>query len=151
MHSSPPDVPCPLSDSPARRFVNFGAIYIAQGLPMGFAVFAVPAWLAEAGVPTADIGIVGATTMLPWAFKVVWAPLVDRVKYRAMGRFRAWIMGAQLGLMASTVALLSLPSPLAHVRALAATLFAHALFASMSDVAGAGLAVQGPPNRDRGA
>jgi MFS transporter, PAT family, beta-lactamase induction signal transducer AmpG len=145
-----PDVRCSLSDSSARRFVNFGAIYFAQGLPMGFAVFAVPAWLAEAGMPTADIGMLGATTMLPWAFKVVWAPLVDRFKYRAMGRFRAWILGAQLGLVASTVALLSLPSPLAHLRALAAVLFAQALFASMSDVAGDGLAVEVLPDGQRG-
>jgi MFS transporter, PAT family, beta-lactamase induction signal transducer AmpG len=139
-----------LCDSSARRFVNFGAIYFAQGLPMGFAVFAVPAWLAEARMPTAEIGMVGATTMLPWAFKVVWAPLVDRLKYRAMGRFRAWILGAQLGLVASTVALLSVPSPLAHVRALAGALFAQALFASMSDVAGDGLAVEVLPNGERG-
>ena len=117
---------------------------------MGFAVFAVPAWLAEAGMTTADIGMVSATTMLPWAFKVVWAPLVDRFKYRAMGRFRAWIIGAQLGLMASTVALVSLPSPLTHVRALAGTLFAQALFASMSDVAGDGLAVEVLPSGERG-
>jgi PAT family beta-lactamase induction signal transducer AmpG len=150
MHSSPPDVRCTLSDSPARRFVNFGALYFAQGLPMGFAVFAVPAWLAEARMPTAEIGMVGATTMLPWAFKVVWAPLVDRLKYRPMGRFRAWIIGAQLGLVASTVALLSLPLPLAHVRALAGVLFAQALFASMSDVAGDGLAVEVLPDGERG-
>jgi MFS transporter, PAT family, beta-lactamase induction signal transducer AmpG len=131
-----------LSESRALRLVNFAAIYFAQGLPMGFAVFAVPAWLAEARMATADIGMVSATTMMPWAFKVVWAPLVDRFKYRAMGRFRAWILGAQLGLVASTVALLALPSPLAHVRALGACLFAQALFASMSDVAGDGLAVE---------
>ncbi len=150
MSSSPPDVRRSLSDSSARRFINFGAIYFAQGLPMGFAVFAVPAWLAEAKIPTAQIGMVGATTMLPWAFKVVWAPLVDRFKYRAMGRFRAWIMGAQLGLAASTIVLLSLPSPLAHARSLAGALFAQALFASMSDVAGDGLAVEVLPNEERG-
>jgi PAT family beta-lactamase induction signal transducer AmpG len=139
-----------LSDSSARRFVNFGAIYFAEGLPMGFAVFAVPAWLAEAKVPTSVIGMLSATTMLPWALKVVWAPLVDRFKYRAMGRFRAWIIGAQLGLVASTVALLSLPSPLAHVRALSAALSAQALFAAMSDVAGDGLAVEVLPDGERG-
>lgn len=117
---------------------------------MGFAVFAVPAWLVEARMPTAEIGMLSAATMLPWACKVVWAPLVDRFKYRAMGRFRAWIIGAQLGLVASTVALLSLPSPLAHVRALAGALFAQALFASMSDVAGDGLAVEVLNDRERG-
>jgi PAT family beta-lactamase induction signal transducer AmpG len=144
------DVGSTLSDSSARRFVNFGAIYFAEGLPMGFAVFAVPAWLAEARMPTADIGMLSAATMLPWALKVVWAPLVDRFKYRAMGRFRGWILGAQLGLVASTVALLSLPSPLAHVRALAGVLSAQALFAAMSDVAGDGLAVEVLPNGERG-
>jgi PAT family beta-lactamase induction signal transducer AmpG len=150
MLSCPPEARRTLSDSSARRFVNFGAIYFAQGLPMGFAVFAVPSWLAEARVPTVDIGIVGAITMLPWAFKVVWAPLVDKFKYRAMGRFRGWILGAQLGLVASTVALLSVPTPLAHVRALAVALFAQALFASMSDVAGDGLAVEVLPIGERG-
>jgi PAT family beta-lactamase induction signal transducer AmpG len=117
---------------------------------MGFAVFAVPAWLAEAKVPTAEIGMVGATTMLPWAFKVVWAPLVDRLKYRAMGRFRAWILGAQLGLVASTVVLLTIPSPMTHRRALAGALFSQALFASMSDVAGDGLAIEVLPEAERG-
>lgn len=146
----PPGVRRTLSDCSALRFINFGAIYFAQGLPMGFAVFAVPAWLAASRTPTRDIGIVSATTMLPWAFKVVWAPLVDRLKFRAMGRFRAWILGAQCGLLASTVGLLSLPSPLAHVRALAGVLFAQALFASMSDVAGDGLAIEVLPNGERG-
>ena len=139
-----------LSESSTRRFVLFGAIYLAQGLPMGFAVFTVPAWLAEAGVPTTDIGVVGAMTMLPWAFKVIWAPLVDRFKYRPMGRFRAWILGAQIGLCAGTVALLSLPSPLSHLRALGAALFVQALFASMSDVAGDGLAIEVLPDGERG-
>jgi len=139
-----------LSSSTARRFVGFGAIYAAQGLPMGFAVFTVPAWLAEAGVPTADIGMVAATTMMPWAFKVVWAPLVDRFKFRPMGRFRAWILGAQVGLLASTVALLALPAPLTHLRALAGMLFLQALFASMSDVAGDGLAIEVLPEGERG-
>lgn len=147
---SPPEVPRSLSDSSALRFINFGAIYFAQGLPMGFAVLAVPAWLAETGMSTATIGMVGATTMLPWAFKVVWAPLVDRVKYRAMGRFRAWILGAQIGLMTSTVALLSLRSPLTHIHALGGVLFAQALFASMSDVAGDGLAIEVIPEGERG-
>jgi MFS transporter, PAT family, beta-lactamase induction signal transducer AmpG len=139
-----------LSDSPVRRFLNFGAIYVVQGLPMGFAVLALPAWLAEARVATSTIGMVGATTMLPWAFKVVWAPLVDRFKYRVMGRFRAWILGAQLGLVASSAALLALPSPLTHVRLLASTLFAQALFASLSDVAGDGLAIEVVPEAERG-
>jgi PAT family beta-lactamase induction signal transducer AmpG len=150
MLRSSPDIGRTLSDSSTRRFVNFGAIYVAQGLPMGFAVFTIPAWLAEARVPTANIGMVGATTMLPWAFKVVWGPLVDRFKYRAMGRFRAWIMGAQLGLVASTIALLSLPSPRAQLHRLAGVLFAQALFASMSDVAGDGLAIEVLPNEQRG-
>jgi PAT family beta-lactamase induction signal transducer AmpG len=139
-----------LADSSTRRFVNFAAIYLVQGLPMGFAVFAVPAWLAANGASTADIGWVGATTMLPWAFKVGWAPLVDKFKYRAMGRFRAWILGAQLGLVASTIALFALPSPRGHLRALSAVLFAQALFASMSDVAGDGLAIEVVPDAERG-
>lgn len=147
---SQPDAVHSLSDSSALRFVNFGAIYFAQGLPMGFAVLAVPAWLAEVGMSTSTIGAVSATTMLPWAFKVVWAPLVDRVKYRAMGRFRAWILGAQMGLITSTVALISLRSPLTHIHALAGVLFAQALFASMSDVAGDGLAIEVIPDSERG-
>jgi PAT family beta-lactamase induction signal transducer AmpG len=150
MLRSSPDIERTLSNSSTRRFVNFGAIYVAQGLPMGFAVFAIPAWLAEARVPTADIGMIGATTMLPWAFKVVWGPLVDRFKYRAMGRFRAWIVGAQLGLLASTVALLSLPSPMTRLHALGGVLFAQALFASVSDVAGDGLAIEVLSNEERG-
>jgi hypothetical protein len=55
MLSSPLDVRRTLSGSSARRFVNFSAIYFAKRLPMGFAIFAVPAWLAEAAAPTAMV------------------------------------------------------------------------------------------------
>jgi PAT family beta-lactamase induction signal transducer AmpG len=71
----------------------------SSGLPLGLVWFAVPTWMATAGV---DIRLIGLFTLAqaPWTFKVLWAPLMDRFQPPFLGRKRGFILLAQLGLAA---------------------------------------------------
>ena len=94
-----------LSESAKVRYATGSMMYFAQGIPYGLLSIAVPAWLASQGVSAADIGTYLAVVILPWAFKLVTGPLMDRYQFPSMGRRRPWVLGAQLGLTLSLLAL----------------------------------------------
>ena len=71
------------------------SLYWAQGLPVGFMTHALPVILRAQGVSLAQIGGFGLL-MLPWAIKVLWAPLVDQSGISRIGHYRSWILPTQL-------------------------------------------------------
>ncbi|MBZ0089520.1 MAG: hypothetical protein K8H90_03975, partial [Thermoanaerobaculia bacterium] len=94
--------------SPARRTVFWVTLlYLAQGLPYGVTSKIWPVWFRVHGVSLAEIGLMGLLA-LPWSWKPLWAPLVDR-----FGSRRAWIVPC-LGLLATLCALFPL-LPADHV------------------------------------
>jgi len=86
-------------------------LYVAQGIPYGFVTVTFASYLAEQGKPVAAIGTITALSTLPWAFKWVWGPLIDRWGFPAMGRRRPWILGAQFGMILSILAMALVPEP----------------------------------------
>lgn len=96
------------------RMMFVGALGFSSGLPFGFVVFTVPVWLRTQGVSLTEIGLLSLAT-LPWGFKFLWSPLVDR--FRLFGsRRRGWIAATQLGIAAALAAVASIagaPAPLA--------------------------------------
>ena len=74
-------------------FLGFSA-----GLPLLLVLGTLSFWLREAGVDRATIGFL-SWVGLAYAFKWVWAPLVDRMPLpilsRLLGRRRAWLLFAQ--------------------------------------------------------
>ncbi len=88
-----------LSDSAPLRYVTFGTLYFAQGIPQGLQLYAIPAWMALNGAGAALVGSYVAICTLPWAFKLVAGPLMDRYSYLPMGRRRPWLLTAGLGLL----------------------------------------------------
>ena len=94
------------------RLASFTAFYYAQGVPIGLLSIALPAWLAEHGSTLAEIASYTGIVMLPWGFKLIAGPLMDRFAFPAMGRRRPWVMGAQLGLTLSMAAMTLVPGDL---------------------------------------
>jgi PAT family beta-lactamase induction signal transducer AmpG len=139
-----------LSESAFHRYLSFGALYFAQGLPVGLFFTAVPAWLATQGLGTAEIGSFTAFVTLPWSLKLIWGPILDRFGYLPMGKRRPWIILAQTGLFASLLLLSLVPDPLAHLSLVAAVGFAISVFASLQDVGVDGMAVDVLPVEQRG-
>ena len=81
-----------LLDSRKGRFVTFGILYISEGIPYGFTSTAMVAFMRTQGLSLEQIGTFVAALFLPWAFKWIWAPLIDLVKLNRFGGRKAWIV-----------------------------------------------------------
>ncbi len=121
------------------KLTLLSCLYFVQGLPYGFQISALPVYLRSEGVSLAGIGMAGALS-LPWVFKVVWGPAVDRFSVPRWGRRRSWILPLQLLLMLSCL-VASMVEPSRGLMVLLSLVFAMNLFASTMDVAVDGLAV----------
>jgi len=84
------------------------ALYVAEGLPAGIFHDLVQVWLLEAhDVSLTQLGFVSLLAM-PWTFKALWSPLIDRV-----GTAARWISGALLAVGLVTMGLPWLPPGIA--------------------------------------
>ncbi len=125
---------------PLRLFTLF-ILYVGQGMPIGLFWFAIPAWMAVNGASAAEVGSVGALTALPWSLKLVNGFIMDRYTYLAMGRRRAWILGAQ-GVMIASLILAAIINPSSSDAAILGALgFTVNLATTFQDVGVDGLAV----------
>lgn len=71
----------------------------SSGLPLYLLINLVPAWLRSGGVNLETIGFF-ALVQLPFTWKFLWAPVMDRVTL-PMGRRRGWMLISQVGLLFS--------------------------------------------------
>jgi PAT family beta-lactamase induction signal transducer AmpG len=139
-----------LSESAKVRYATGSMMYFAQGIPYGLLSIAVPAWLASQGVSAADIGTYLAVVILPWAFKLVTGPLMDRYQFPSMGRRRPWVLGAQLGLTLSLLALALVHDPVGQIGLLMVIGLVINSFAATQDVAVDGMSIDLTPTREQG-
>ena len=79
----------------ATLFLGF-----ASGLPLALTGQAMQAWLTTDGIAIATIGFL-ALVGVPYTFKFLWAPLMDRFEPPLLGRRRGWLVLTQLILAAS--------------------------------------------------
>ena len=79
------------------RTASVVLLSFSSGLPLGLVLYSIPDWMRDIGV---DIRLVGLFTLAqaPWAFKVVWAPLMDRYVPPFWGRRRGWMALTQIAL-----------------------------------------------------
>src|SRR5436309_13672242 len=75
-----------------------------SGLPFGLMMIAIPDWMASTGVSISVVGLI-TLAQAPWAFKVLWSPLMDRYPPPWLGRRRGWAAIAQVALFALTLML----------------------------------------------
>lgn len=130
-----------LSENTFLRYFTFSSLYVAQGIPEGMIFFAIPAWLAMNGKSPAEIGAFVAVIGIPWSFKILVAPLMDRFTYLPMGRKRPWIIVGQLGLIISLLAASLINDPLNNLNMLMITGFFISFFGAFQDVAVDGMAI----------
>lgn len=131
------------------RLSSFTAFYFAQGVPIGLIMAIVP-WLSQEGVSAQDIAWYSTVVALPWAFKLLAGPFMDRFTAPAMGFRRPWALAAQGGLVLAFVAL-ALAAPTADTLvALMAFGFLINTFAATQDVAVDGMAIDILPEDERG-
>lgn len=105
----------------------------ASGMPLYVLIQLVPAWLRDGGVSLTEIGLF-ALVGVPYTWKFLWAPFMDRWSIPGLGRRRGWMLLSQLALIVS-IGLLGILSPQESTWAIAVLAFSVALFSATQDVA----------------
>lgn len=131
-----------------RVLMAIGGIYTAQSLVGGLTFQGMPAVLRADGVALDTIGLV-SFAMLPWAFKFLWAPAVERYRlpHRAPWRSRRIVVTGEI-VAAAAIAALAMVAP-TSTAPLLAILGVVALASSTVDIACDGFAVQQLSERNR--
>lgn len=106
----------------------------SSGLPLGLVWIAIPDWMRDIGV---DIRLVGLFTLaqVPWAFKVVWSPLMDRYVPPFWGRRRGWMAITQVVLAVLGVLLAGVGRRPEAIWVVGALALAIALASASQDIA----------------
>lgn len=85
----------------------------SSGLPLFILLNLLPAWLKTEGLSLTAIGAMTLVQM-PYTWKFLWSPLLDRYALPFLGRRRGWMLATQIGLLVS-VAAFGLLSPQADL------------------------------------
>jgi len=107
----------------------------SSGLPFLLVAGTLAFWLKDNGIVLKDITMIASAGML-YAFKFVWAPLLDHWRlpgFQRLGRRRGWLLAAQLGVIASLL-LMAAITPAQLGLFIAATL-GVAFFGATQDIA----------------
>ena len=139
-----------LVESRPKRLTLLCALYFAQGVPWGFMETTMINYLKAQGVSIEDCANISALILLPWTFKLFWAPLMDTMTIRSMGRRRSWIIGAQVMMALTLIGILMVPDVTSDFRLLGIMFFIHNIFASLQDVSTDALAVDILPAEEQG-
>ena len=83
-----------------HRLFAVTVLGFASGLPLALTGQAMQAWLTADGIDIATIGFLSLVG-LPYTFKFLWAPLMDRFEPPWLGRRRGWLVLTQLALAAA--------------------------------------------------
>lgn len=74
-----------------------------SGLPLFILYQLVPGWLRSEGVSLAEIGLFSLIG-IPYVWKFIWSPLMDRYSLPFLGRRRGWMLLTQVSLLISIAA-----------------------------------------------
>ena len=130
-----------LVDSYRARVITLSALYVAQGVPWGFITVTMVTFLAAEGADAGDLAYLLTLGTLPWSFKFLWGPIIDRFQMPNLGRRRPWILIAQTGMVALLVTMLLVPDLTDNISLLGALFFVYNVFTALQDVSTDALAV----------
>ena len=83
-----------------RRMLICAFTGFSSGLPLYILINLLPAWLRSEGVDLQTIGFF-ALIQLPYTWKFLWSPLIDRYALPLLGRRRGWMLATQVLLLLS--------------------------------------------------
>ncbi len=115
-----------------HRLMVVALLGFASGLPLALTGQAMQAWLSVEGLDIATIGFLSLVG-LPYTFKFLWAPLMDRFELPWLGRRRGWLVLTQLAL-AGALLLMAATSPTAATRSFALLAVLVAFVSASQDV-----------------
>lgn len=116
----------------SRKMTALLLLGFASGLPLFLTSRTLQAWMTTAGV---DLGTIGLFSLvgLPYSFKFLWSPLIDRFVPPFLGRRRGWLVITQV-LLTVAIATMSLWNPTQSLQLIAVTALAIAFFSASQDI-----------------
>ena len=104
-----PDLNLPIQQSTlkvifSRRMLVAFIMGFSGGLPLLLTWGVLQAWMTEKGVDLTWIGMI-SLVQIPYTWKFMWAPFLDRFVPPFLGRRRGWLLIAQIALVAAIVGL----------------------------------------------
>lgn len=121
--------------------VTLGLLYLAQGIPVGIAMDALPTFLRHDGgelKALAFLPLVG----LPWVVKFLWASFVDNHWGKRLGRRKSWIIPMQIIVTVTMFALSTIGLSVANAFPCIVLLFVASLASATQDIATDGMAAE---------
>ena len=104
----------------------------ASGMPLYVLIQLIPGWLRTEGVDLATIGLFTAVT-LPYTWKFLWSPLLDRYRLPFLGRRRGWTLVSQILLLVAIVQFGAM-DPARDLSVIVWLVFATSLFSATQDI-----------------
>jgi PAT family beta-lactamase induction signal transducer AmpG len=115
----------------AMLFLGFSA-----GLPFMLVFSTLSAWLREAGIERATIGMLSWVGII-YSVKFFWAPVVDRLRlpllHRLLGRRRSWMLLGQIGIAIGLMNMAHM-SPVGHLAIVASLALLVAFSSATQDI-----------------
>lgn len=104
----------------------------SSGLPLYILINLVPAWLKSEHVDLKAIGFF-ALIQIPYTWKFIWSPLMDRFSLPHLGRRRGWMLATQVVLLL-VIAGAGVFNPLTDIWSIAALACIVAFFSASQDI-----------------
>jgi len=108
------------------------AMGFAGGLPLLLTMGILQAWMMEAGIDLTWIGMI-TLVQIPYTWKFLWAPFLDRFTLPFLGRRRGWLFTAQIALMVC-IAGLGYSDPVTNPWMMIAAAILVAFFSATQDI-----------------
>jgi MFS transporter, PAT family, beta-lactamase induction signal transducer AmpG len=131
-----------------HRLVVISLLGFASGLPLALTGQTMQTWLTLEGLDLKTIGFLSLVG-LPYTFKFLWAPLMDRFDLPLLGRRRGWLVVTQLAL-AGALWLMAGASPKAELALFGLLAVAVAFLSASQDAVYDAYRSDLLPQRERG-
>ena len=116
----------------SRKMLTCIFIGFSSGMPLYVLIQLVPAWLRSNGVDLATIGLF-AVVSLPYTWKFLWSPLMDRFALPFLGRRRGWALMTQIGLFLA-IGSMGQFDPSQSLKMIVVLVFIVSLFSASQDI-----------------
>jgi PAT family beta-lactamase induction signal transducer AmpG len=116
----------------SKKMLLMLVLGFASGMPLALTSSTLSAWLVTEGVDIKTIGIFSLVG-LPYAFKFLWSPFMDRYVPPFLGRRRGWMLITQLALIA-IIATMGFFNPSSQPLLVALWAVALAFFSASQDI-----------------
>lgn len=132
------------------RYATFFYLYFMQGVPSGFALYALANYLVGKGVSSSSVGTFMSIVGIPWILQMLCGPFIDRYRYSVVGHYKHWVLLTQTAAFLASLSLLLVTRPEVQLTLLSVVFFVHSSFASVQDASVDAMAIDLVPVNERG-